>query len=343
MSSLFTIVPPDYPALFFFEVGEWYDYIALILTTVALAVGAWLIIHYKWAIVLFFIILPITLGIFWWPYSTAGTTTAGWFPAVKHYSALLGSLSLVGIQLVPRLRNNRWYLLFPPILLAGNILEAVVRDIQGYWVQGIDPYQGGMVNWGGSWNIMNAIAGVLNLLAISGWLGIFVSKNRDKTVIWGDLTIWWIIGYDLWNFAFVYNCISDHAWYSGVALLASCTVPAFMKMGRGAWIQYRSYTLTLWTGFVLTVPTFTNASIFEHQSSHNGTALFLVSLAALVCNAGVFLYHIYFCVSRRRNPARQEVYFDTAEYQKLIATHATVETQAQIQDRVSKTTGKRQL
>src|SRR3712207_7309147 len=40
----------------------------------------------------------------------------------------------------------------------------------------------------------------LNFLMISGWIGIFVSKGPSKAIIWGDLTIWWIIAYDLWNF-----------------------------------------------------------------------------------------------------------------------------------------------
>lgn len=45
--------------------------------------------------------------------------------------------------------------------------------------------------------------------------------------------IWvWIIAYDLWNFAYTYNCISDHSFYAGVALLVSCTIPAlFIKKG----------------------------------------------------------------------------------------------------------------
>ncbi len=45
---------------------------------------------------------------------------------------------------------------------------------------------------------------------------------------------------NLWNFAYVYNCLADRAWYSGVALMAACTIPALMRFGRGAWIQYRA-------------------------------------------------------------------------------------------------------
>lgn len=45
--------------------------------------------------------------------------------------------------------------------------------------------------------------------------------------------IWpWIIACDLWNFAYDYNCIADHSFYCGLALLLSCTMPAFwIKIG----------------------------------------------------------------------------------------------------------------
>ncbi|MDO5721125.1 MAG: DUF5692 family protein [Actinomycetaceae bacterium] len=315
IAPLVTDLTPTYPTLFFFEVGEWADYLGLILVTAGLAFGAWLIKRYKWAVLVFFIAAPLLLTIFWWPYSTEGTTTAGWFPVVKHYSALLGSLSLVALQYFPKLRNKYWYLCLPPLLLAVNILEAVVRDFQCFFVYGPDPNQGGMLTLGGAWNIMNGVAGILNLLAISGWVGIYVLKGRSKAIIWGDLTIWWIIAYDLWNFAFVYNCISDHAWYSGLALLASCTIPVLFKRTRGSWIQYRAYTLTLWTAFVLTFPTFTNATIFEHRSSHNEVALFLVSFASLAANIAVFAWHVYRIRRHRLNPFKDEIYAGTKAYE----------------------------
>ncbi|QJC21855.1 hypothetical protein [Arcanobacterium buesumense] len=53
------ITPPDYPTLFFFEVGEWYDYIALIATVAVLAFVAWLVIRYKWAVVIFSSYFPL--------------------------------------------------------------------------------------------------------------------------------------------------------------------------------------------------------------------------------------------------------------------------------------------
>ena len=76
-------------------------------------------------------------------------------------------------------------------------------------------WQGGVVEnlWtmSGPWNIMNGIAGILNIVTICGWFGIFISKDSSKDMIWPDMIWAWIIAYDLWNFAYTYNCISDHS------------------------------------------------------------------------------------------------------------------------------------
>ncbi len=183
------------------------------LVTAALTAGAWAAVRYRLVAVALFILVPVGLTLLWWPHSTAGTASAGWFPVVKQYSALLGSLSLVALQVFPTLRSRYWYLCIPPLILAVNIAEAVVRDIQCFFIHGADPVQA-MVTWGGPWNLLNAAAGVLNLLAISGWAGITVSRRKDKAVIWGDLAIGWIIAYDLWNLAYCYNCLADRSWYS---------------------------------------------------------------------------------------------------------------------------------
>ncbi len=298
---------PTYPTNFFFEAGTWHPYVMLVIVIAALAGASWLAIRYRWAAVVMFIIAPVLLTIFWWPYSTVGTNSAGWFPIVKQYSALIGSLSLVALQCFGSLRRKYWYLCLPPLILAINILEAVIRDFQCYSIHGVDPTQG-MVTWGGPWNIMNGIAGILNLLMISGWAGIKVAQSPDKRIIWGDLTLGWIIAYDLWNVAYVYNCLADRAWYSGVALLLSCTIPIFFSFGKGAWIQYRAYTLTLWSGVVLTFPHFMQDSEFALRSAHNATAMTIVSALALAVNLTVFGYHIAKIGRNRRNPFTQEVY-----------------------------------
>jgi hypothetical protein len=163
---------------------------------------------------------------------------------------------------------------------------------------------------------MNGIAGLLNIITISGWLGIYVSKGKSKDMLWPDQLWFWIIAYDLWNFAYVYNCIPDHSFYSGAMLLLSCTIPAFF-IKRGAWLQHRAQTLALWAMFSLTFPYFADTSKFAVQSSHNPVALMVVSGLALASNVAVFIYHFYRVFKNKKNPLKDEIYSDLAAYKEI--------------------------
>lgn len=183
-----------------------------------------------WTGIVLFAIVPLFCTVFIWPTTAApgneyGTGT--WFNWVKTYSALAGCLGFMVLRYT-KLGQNKWALLFPPIILAVNIAEAVLRDFQ---VFSYALWTGGEVDnlWtiSGPWNIMNGIAGILNIVTICGWMGIFISKDRTRDMIWPDMIWPWIIAYDLWNFAYTYNCISDHSAYCGLALLLSCTIPSF--------------------------------------------------------------------------------------------------------------------
>lgn len=160
------------------------------------------------------------------PGNEYGTST--WFNWVKTYSALAGCLGFMAIRYIPSLAKKKRILWFPPAILALNILEACIRDFQ---VFSYGVWEGAYIDhlWvmSGPWNIMNGIAGLLNIVAICGWTGIFVSKDKSKDMIWPDMIWAWIIAYDLWNFAYTYNCIADHSFYCGLALLLSCTIPTF--------------------------------------------------------------------------------------------------------------------
>ena len=87
---------PDYPTLFFFELGQWYDYLMLVVVIAALAVMAWLAIRYKWVAIAVFIVIPVALTIFWWPTSRAGTNSDGWFPIVKQTVLSANRLPITG-------------------------------------------------------------------------------------------------------------------------------------------------------------------------------------------------------------------------------------------------------
>ncbi len=306
---------------FLYEVPGWEGWVILLIVTFTLIAFNEFGRTTKWGGILLFIIVPIILTVFVWPKTAASGNEYGtgtWFNWVKTYSALAGVIGFMAIRYIPYLAKRKWVLVFPAAILAINILEACIRDFQVY---SFGLWEGGYVDnlWtmSGPWNIMNGIAGILNILTICGWFGIVISKRKSKDMIWPDMIWAWIIAYDLWNFAYTYNCISDHSFYSGVALLLSCTIPAFFIV-KGAWLQHRASTLALWIMFVMTVPQFAD-KIAPVPTTHNPKAFFAVSFVALLANVALFVYQIIRIKKRKSNPLRDEIYAGTETYQKILA------------------------
>ena len=301
--------------MFLFEKIPWYAALMGVAVLIGLIVINELTRRSKPLAIFTYLALPILLTAFVWPKTSGpGTPMGYWFPWVKTYSALAGVLGFMALRYVKGLDKNKWMLAFPAFILSLNILEAVIRDFQCFGYNGI--VDGIFIN-GGPWNIINGIAGILNIITISGWAGIFISKGKSKDMIWPDQLWFWIIAYDLWNFAYVYNCIPDHSFYSGLMLLLSCTIPAFF-IKKGAWLQHRAQTLGLWTMFSLTFPYFAETSQFAVKSSHSVTALYVVSILALASNIAVFVYHFGRILKHKKNPLQDEIYTDLAGYQEIV-------------------------
>ena len=298
--------------MFLFEPIPWYSALMWVGVLLGLMLVNELARMNKWAALFFFLLLPIVLPFAVWKYTAGpGSSVGTWFHWAKVYSALAGCLGFLAIRHIKGAAQNKYFLMFPPFILAFNILEAVIRDFQCYGYNGVVD---GVLMLGGPWNIMNGIAGILNIITISGWAGIFISKDRKKDMLWPDMLWFWVIAYDLWNFAYVYNCVSDHAFYAGAALLISCTIPAFF-IRKGAWLQHRAQTLATWMMFVMCFPSFVDTSAFAVKSSHSTTALWTVSALALAVNIAVFIYHAYRIISLRRHPLKDEVYQELPAYQ----------------------------
>lgn len=274
--------------------------------------------RFKWGGVLLFIILPIILTFAVWPKTTKGTSVNDWFHYAKVYSSLAGCIGFWLIRHVKGASSNKWVLCFPPLILAINICEAVARDFQIYGLHLNKEIFEGMVTVSGSWNVMNGIAGILNIITITGWFGICISKDKSKDMLWPDMLWFWIVAYDVWNFAYTYNCLPNHSWYCGLALLLAPTFAAFF-IKKGAWLQHRAQTLALWCMFAMTYPGFIDESQFAVKSSHNTTALFVVSLLALIANIAVFAYYVYKIVKTKRNPIKGELYTDLKSYKEIKA------------------------
>lgn len=307
--------------MFLFESIPWYSVLMWFAVVAALILINELARSSKWVSIGLFLILPIILTVTVWRHTAGPDSSVGtWFHWAKVYSALAGCLGFLGLRYIKGWDKNKYLLMFPPFILALNILEAVVRDFQCYGLNGLVD---GVVMVGGSWNIMNGIAGILNIITISGWMGIIIGKDKHRDMLWPDMLWFWIIAYDLWNFAYVYNCVSDHAFYAGAALLISCTIPAFF-MKKGAWLQHRAQTLGIWMMFVMTFPAFVDTSIFAVKSSHNATALWIVSAVSLASNIAVFVYHYYKVIKYRRNPLKVEVHTDLKEYKNIVSNNKSI-------------------
>ena len=275
----------------------------------------------KWGGILLFVIVPAFLTITVWPTTAAPGNeygTGNWFNWVKTYSALAGCIGFMLIRYIPKVEHSKFAKYFPPIILAANICEAVLRDFQVFsWGLTEGGYVDNLWTISGPWNIMNGIAGIFNILLICGWSGIFVSKDDSRDMMWPDMDWIYILTYDLWNFAYTYNCISDHSVYCGMLLLLSCTIPSFF-IKRGCWLQHRAHTLALWIMFIMTVPTFADR-VAPVPTTHNPTTFFIVSLLALISNAGLFIYQISVIIKKRKNPLKDELYTDTKHYKKIVA------------------------
>lgn len=291
--------------------------------------------RFKVAGLLAFVVLPIVLSVLWFTVMKE-TTYTDWFHLAKVYSSTAGC---IGFWCIRHLRgtnkktgkewalsNSKIALCFPPLILAINIIEAVVRDFEVgnlYSIMAQDlTADAPVMLMGGSWNYMNAIAGILNIIAITGWFGICIRKKTAKDgsmdMLWPDMLWFYIVAYDLWNFAYTYNALPHHAWYCGFALLLAPTICSF-TVGKGAWLQHRAQTLALWCMFAQTFPRFQDYGKWRVDSTYNPKIYFAVSLLALVANIAVIAYMIYKWKKTKRNPYTSELYIDLKGYQEVKA------------------------
>jgi hypothetical protein len=201
--------------------------------------------------------------------------------------------------------------------------------------------------YGGWWNVVNAIAGVLNIACMTGWWGIYSFKKKDD-MLWPDMTIWFIIAYDVWNFEYTYCNLPTHTWYCGVALLLAPTF-ANAFWNKGGWIQNRANTLAIWCMFAQVFPLFqitspfsTLPSLYAGAVEHgitaidmtkfktveeltaagitaNPTAQGVVALAALVANVVCLGIIIKRACKYKKNPYKNEIFFGTRDFEEAMA------------------------
>lgn len=225
----------------------------------------------------------------------------GWFHYFKLYAAVIGCIGFMLIKYEIGVGKKHWFKAFPFAIVAANILIAVVSDMEsainamkvtgdlsGAWWASNE----GVFLYGGWWNVLNAIAGVLNIFCMTSWWNVYSSNDKNKAdMIWPDMTIWFIVAYDIWNFQYTYANLPTHTWYCGFALLLAPTF-ANALWNKGGWIQNRANTLGMWCMFAQVVPTFQISKKFSvlpslYAGAGELKACDLYDKAMAVYNSGV--------------------------------------------------------
>lgn len=299
---------------FFFEGYTVATVLGFLALTAALVVLNELTRRSKIFSILIYCVLPVVLVVLIAMDVVGSPSSKTWFGVIKTYSALAGVIGFMLIRYT-KLGNKKFAWYFPVAILGINILEAIYRDYEvfaNFKTMTVDA--AGIVQLGGPWNLMNALAGVFLLLTMTGWVGIKVANTKSRDMVWADQLWFWIVAYDLWNMAYCYNCISTRAMYAGFALLVSCTVAEFF-IKRGIWLQHRAQTLALFGMFSLAVD-YQAMPVFSITATYNPTAWTVLSALALIVNAAVFVYEVCVIVKTKRNPLKKEMFTHLPAYRK---------------------------
>ena len=261
----------------------------------------------------------------------------GWFHYFKLYAATAGCIGFMMIKYKWGIGKQDWFKVFPFLIVAANILIAVVSDFEsgikgalspdGWWLSSENVWL-----YGGWWNWLNGIAGIINIFCMTGWWGIYVSKDK-KDMLWPDMIWLYILAYDVWNFQYTYLNLPTHAWYCGLALLLAPTV-ANALWNKGGWIQNRANTLALWCMFAQVFPLFQDRSIFTTIPALyadgfmdaavrpvlvNPVPQGVISILSVGINALALALIVKRSREQKKNPYKQEIFCDTKDFQLAMA------------------------
>ena len=304
----------------------------------------------KWGGIACFLVLPAILTVYFisiyvgaamgaeWALSNPTYVYMnGWFHYFKLYAATAGCIGFMMIKYQWGIGKKEWFKVFPFLIVAANILIAVVSDfesaikgaqsVDGWWLSSENVWL-----YGGWWNWLNGIAGIVNIFCMTGWWGIYVSKDK-KDMLWPDMIWLYIIAYDVWNFQYTYLNLPTHAWFCGLALLLAPTV-ANALWNKGGWIQNRANTLALWCMFAQVFPLFQDRSIFTtipvlyadgfmdaavRPTLVNPVPQGVISILSLAINVLALALIIKRSKEQKKNPYKNEIFSDTKDFQLALA------------------------
>ena len=304
----------------------------------------------KWGGIACFLVLPAGLTIYFISIYVGAAMGAqwalnnptylymnSWFHYFKLYAATLGCIGFMMLKYKWSIGKKEWFKVFPFLIVAANILIAVVSDFEsgikgamspdGWWLSSENVWL-----YGGWWNWLNGSAGIINIFCMTGWWGIYASKDK-KDMLWPDMIWLYILAYDVWNFQYTYLNLPTHTWYCGLALLLAPTV-ANALWNKGGWIQNRANTLALWCMFAQVFPLFQDRSIFTtlpalyadgfmdaaiRPTLVNPVPQGVISIVSLAINVLALALIIKRSVEQKKNPYKNEIFTDTKDFQLALA------------------------
>ncbi len=264
-----------------------------------------------------------------------------WFHYAKLYAAATGCIGFMVIKYKwGKLGKSHAFKAFPFVIVAINILIAVASDFEsairagslsgGWWYS-----SEGVWLYGGWWNLLNGIAGLINIFCMTAWWSIYTSKDQ-KDMLWPDMTWVYILAYDVWNFQYTYLNLPTHAWYCGLALLLAPTF-ANLLWNKGGWIQNRANTLAIWCMFAQVFPMFQDGSVFStvpvlyaegtiQAATAAGVTPVLgtvamqgfISVLSLAINVVALGFIIKKSLKTKKNPYKYDVFTDQKDYKEAL-------------------------
>lgn len=295
--------------------------------------------------IFFFLVLPGVLTVYFIAVAVGASMGAqwalnnptylymnSWFHYAKLYAATIGCIGFMMLKYQWGIGRKEWFKPFPFVIVAINILIAVGSDfesaikgamsVDGWWLSSENVWL-----YGGWWNWLNGIAGLLNIFCMTGWWGIYSSKKKDD-MLWPDMIWLYILAYDIWNFQYTYLNLPTHSWYCGVALLLAPTVAACL-WNKGGWIQNRANTLAIWCMFAQVFPLFQDRSVFTtipvlyadgfmdaavRPTAADPRAQGVISVISLAVNALALALVIRRAIQQKKNPYKNEIFTDTRDF-----------------------------
>jgi hypothetical protein len=216
------------------------------------------------SIALYFII-PIAFLPIW---INSGITL--WFKWAKLYSPIIAAAWFIIVSHT-KLGEKKWARFIVAAILCVNIVEAVGQDFSVGYLP----------------NILNALAGILNIITLSRWKDIGPDNSKERDCLWPGMTTFWIIAYDIWNITFVYLNFPDLVVIN-IAVLLSCTLPGiFVK--KGTWLQARAFTLAIFMIYLFTFESFVNANMIA--APRNFTLMMIMALLSIGSNLIYAFFH----------------------------------------------------